>query len=604
MTDTTLPDPPKNEEAQRPTPVPQSDLRLLQKNLGRLAQFMASPDLLYQAIREKYGAGGTLPEQWQTLLELLPKSGPLLEVSGESGKWLVDIHSAAPPVVQAAAPPVAPPQGESQALSAAPAEPKEVGLDEEAKAAADPLEGVPYIPVYIPEPPRMVAPAAQKSVTDGIPAASTAAAPAFAPNQNESILDSIRNIQAVDQEIRNMTEERLNLERMASELRVIDISPPFEAFRSNAQFVTDALRQFPNSPPDPARVLILNQYQDNLTRGTGALLKAFFLAALGASSDGRIMNARGLTSTLRFLSTELEFASQSTDQINKMLDDLALSASPLEGAQASLLEQFRSLSGVSLEPQALRNAVSSGQQLGSLLPSLGDPGIVRFTYSKRARDLILHLRSGGRLQPLDQTDLRLLYAGKITRFSGDPNMLSLGDYARALSGADAVGAEGFIMTVFLKLGFVGYVQKTLKETDIRAQIDPELWQDLVEQAGLAKEPTGGRVLIVTGRRLEWIPSTQWAVVQLDPDLVKRLETPQVNLCMTGRDVDGEATIGIRRLVPGAKVAPLEEDATTVDEAIRRALSAPTSAPPSSSKSSPGSSSPPRSSPSSSSGPLK
>jgi hypothetical protein len=210
------------------------------------------------------------------------------------------------------------------------------------------------------------------------------------------------------------------------------------------------------------------------------------------------------------------------------------------------------------------------QQVAKRLMSL-DKSMVSACYRNRAHNLILHMRSGNRLPPMDLVELRLLYSDKVTRFSGDPNTISLGDYARALRGADAAGAEGFIMTAFLKLGFVSYVQKTLNESDVRAQIDPELWQDIVEQAGSFNEPSQ-KALIVSGELLKWVPSTEWAVVQLDPELVFRLETPRVTVCMTGRDVDAETTIRIRKLMlPGVKVVPLEDEAGDVESAIRRAL---------------------------------
>jgi hypothetical protein len=572
----------------RPTVATAADLSLLQGYVARLAQFLARPESLQQAIRDRYTVAGALPEEWQTLLELMPKTGPVLQVSGEKGKWLVGIHSAAPSAPQAGArsesEPVSiqvapteqsvPVEEKAPVEQLEPIERNEEVLLEAAEVVDDRIELTPPVPE--PAPDSVAAPAEERGrveETGAQPVIRTDAAsgdPAPAPTQARVSLESIRTVEAIDQEIRVMTEERLNLDRMASELRILEISPPFEAFESSAKRVADALRRTPPETSDPIRMQIIELYQDNLQRGWGVMLKSCLLAALLASSDGREMGPRSLTATLRFLSLELEFASLSTEQINSLLDNLAAGAGFLPGRESDLASAFNGLSAVLIDPMMLGKAVAVAPQLAGRLMSLEDRSMVSACYRNRAHNLILHMRSGNRLPPMDLVELRLLYADRVTRFSGDPNTISLGDYARALRSADAAGAEDFIMTVFLKLGFVSYVRKTLKEPDVRAQIDPALWQDIVEQADFSKERLQN-ALIVSGEPLKWVPSTEWAVVQLDPELVFRIETPRVTVCMTGRDVDGETTIRLRKLLPGVRVVPLEDEAGDFESAIRRGL---------------------------------
>jgi hypothetical protein len=582
----------KETEAQdassRPTVATEADLSLLQGFVARLAQFLARPESLQQAIRDRYTVAGALPEDWQTLLELMPKTGPVLRVNGEQGKWLVGIHSAAPSVTQAGARP----ESQPAAAQAAPTEPR-VPIEEKTRleqlqpveentevvpqAADDPDDRIELtLPVPGPKPDSVAAPAEERGGPEEIGAQAIIGGDAAsgdetpAPSWAQVSLESIQTIKAIDREIRVTTEERLNLDRMASELRILEISPPFEAFELSAKSVSDALRRTPPETPDPIATQIIKLYQDNLQRGWGVMLKTCLLAALLASSEGRKISPRNLTAALRFLSSELEFASLSTEQIDSLLDNLAIGTGFQPGRESQLAIAFHSFSGASIDLPMLGRTWVDAQQVAKRLMSL-DKSMVSACYRNRAHNLILHMRSGNRLPPMDLVELRLLYSDKVTRFSGDPNTISLGDYARALRGADAAGAEGFIMTAFLKLGFVSYVQKTLNESDVRAQIDPELWQDIVEQAGSFNEPSQ-KALIVSGELLKWVPSTEWAVVQLDPELVFRLETPRVTVCMTGRDVDAETTIRIRKLMlPGVKVVPLEDEAGDVDIAIRRAL---------------------------------
>lgn len=579
-------------QAPRVDVVAPADLRLLQASIGRLAQFMANPDSLYRAIRDKYGAGGTLPEQWQTLLELLPKSGPLMQSSGEKGKWLVDIFSSSPMVVASAPaaaappPPVAPAPPPPHPAEESPDEVEEPFLMSELEESAPEAASMPNwgpVPSASPSPLLDLGPTASPSPEDYSMELKSSVKPMkpikfVTPEQaaarlNTAVLqEAIRTVQAIDAQLRQMTEERLNLDRMATELRVIDISPPFDAFVSSARAVTESQREGNNGVVDSASASVIHQYQENLRRASGSLLKSVFMAALLASSPGNVLNPRSLTGTLRFLSAELEFATLSAEQMDGLLSDLLIEAFQLGTPGIPLTAEFPFLADVSPSPEALREAANQAPRSASRLISIEDPSLVRRCYTNRTHNLILHLRSGKRLPPMSFFELRLLYAGKVTRFSGDPSAMPLGDYAYALRAAHAAGAEEFIMAVFLKLGFAGYVQKTLKETDVRAQIDPDLWQDLVEQADLTKD-TPVRVLIVTVLPFPWPPSTTTAVVQLDPEMVQKLEIPRVTVCLTGKDVDGETTIKIRKLLPGIRVVPLE-DATNVDEAIRRSLASP------------------------------
>ena len=565
-----------------------SDFELLRENVARLAQFLSRPESLQEAIRNKYATSGVLPEDWQTLLELLPKSGPLLQVTGEQGKWLMDIHSMAPPPSPAepappANEPAAPTSPEQKPpAETAPVEQKEVIEQKEAVEQKEVIEQKEAVeqkaPIETPvfEVQTAFAPLKQIQLQPPNPPIDATAPRPWTDAQAQAPVDAIgklqeiiRTVQAVDQEIRNSTEERLNLDRIASELRILDISPPFEAFQSAARTLTESLRMpSQNVPPDC--VSILTQYDANLRRGWGALLNAFRLAAFLNTASGRVLNPRSQNAALRFLSSELEFASLSTNQITEvLLDELR----PHDPAKPPEMPPMPAPPQDDLGPVSLQKAWMEGAQLG-YTERIDDSldGLKRL-YERRAHDLILHMRSGNRLPAVDRTELLLVYKGSLTHFSGDPNTIPLGDYARALAGANAALAEGFIMAALLKLGFVHYVRNALMKADVQNSITPGLWEDLREQSELLKDRSN-RALIITGDPLPWPPSTRWAVVQLSPDLALKLETPRATVCVTGRDVDGETTIRLRKAIPGVKFGTLDEEAGNVDEAIRRALGEP------------------------------
>jgi len=602
------------------TVVSADDLRLLQGYVTRLAHFLASPESLQQEIRDRYSEAGTLPKQWQTVLELMPK-GPMLKVAGESGEWLVGYHSAAPwaPHVEArpedetkqaeAIPAIGPTVPSSSQIGASegsenrPAESvlaeatsaeitsvdrsqektqEALSKDLEPTALVEAIQsGVAESVIDQSEVQRETPAAAGKPVESSIQGepetkrVTRGDAPKRRPSAESThirlALEAVRTIEAIDQKIRALTEERVNLDRMALELRLLDISPPFEAFQSSARSLQDRERKNMPGIPDPIHLQIVGQYQDNLRRGWSGMLKTLYLAALLAFDPDEASNSRALTSTLRFLSSELDFASLSTEQINSLLNDLAARARSLGVAESSMNVMFYNLSAMTMSAENIDKALANAKFLAKGLTNLKYTFRVMECYQNRARNLILHMRSGNRLPPMDLIELRLLYVGAVTRFTGDPNKLSLSDYANALRAASTVDAKGFMMTVFLKLGFVRYVREALLDANVRNMIHPDLLQDIEEQAELSKEPPQ-RVLIVTREPLNRYPIPDLAVVSLDPQMVLNGMAPPVDVCMTGSDIDGNTTISLRSFLRGTKVIPLEVDTgRTLTGAVQRAL---------------------------------
>lgn len=557
----------------QPSVVREADLSLLQGYVSKLAQLLAAPESLQQAIREKYTVAGALPKEWQTLLELMPKTGPVLEVSGARGKWLVGLHSTAPSKMGTGASPAAagaPTQSAPTHKAPSSEEPSAKTVEPTVDEPAIQLDRY-HAPVDPSELESLVAFASTGSDSERSGAQQGSSAERASngetdrkPTLADALMESIGTVESIDQEIRDLTEERLNLSRMALELRILDISPPFEAFQTQAISLSDTFKRAPSADVDVAPVQIVSQYYKNLTVGWPVILKSFFVASLLASSDGKAMSSRSLTDALRLLSSELNFASLPAEQIDRLLDRWAIQAGHLGNTESLIPRNFEDFPNLPLGG-ILSKTIEDARILAQGLTYLMDQSYVTTCYTNRAHNLILHLRSGNRLPPVDLIELRLLFSGRVTRFSGDPNLLSLGDYARALRAASDVGAEAFTLTIFLKLGFVSYVSKWFNLPNTPPQLDP-LWQDIAEQASSSKEPSL-HALIVSREPLRWVPSNQCAVVELDPELLSRIQIPEASICMTGSDIDGSTTIEIRKMLPYTKVVPLELDSGTEGKPI-------------------------------------
>jgi hypothetical protein len=508
------------------------DLRLLRSSISRLAQLMAQPESLHQLIRDKYAAGGILPESWQTLLELLPTSGPLLSVSGDQAEWLVDINSAA----------TSPLDGQ---------QPQE--------AAGD------HGPVAEKGPRTVEATAVEETPPEP-----------KTPYDFKLVRDTVRRIEAINDEIREMTEERLNLERIASDLRIIAISPPYEAFRKSAAYVMAVGEAPTQKDSDPAGDLaMIDQYSRNLTRGSGAIQKVFLLAVLLAADDRKGYSPRTLSRALQHLASDCGFAAASTEQVEQLVEGVVAGLrEPLSARVSAIQTEFRNLSKQPLRPGTLISILLKGRELSKDLLDISDPSWVLSYYRERAHALILHLRTDHPLSPPSFDGLRLCFADRAPAFYGDPNDFSLSKYLSVFARAFEAEAAEFICALFLKFGFADFVREKIKEEEAANQFDKELWEDLYEQAALHKERTE-QVLIVSRAPLAWTLSRKYATLFLNPELAGDFDLPHLTVFLSDQDPTTMGSIQQRIKFKGAAPRPIKFDPTAanLDEAVEQALRA-------------------------------
>jgi hypothetical protein len=309
------------------------------------------------------------------------------------------------------------------------------------------------------------------------------------------ILESITEIRQIEHAVQAYTDGRLNLDRLALELHVLELSPLYSSFemaagnyQANSGFGEDE-QTYPSLPTDK---LILRQYSDMLARCWWNLQFTFYLsatvAAYGATST---VSTRSRTEALRIVAEMLDFDRVPTVQLGQELLDFyqdlgELRRTSFDGMVSGqpAAEWFQTLSRFTPQfpPPQTTEALSSAYYLG------------------RMRAMVRHLRDG---KPLARPSLVELYARfrtQVPSFHGNPNEMPLCMYAWALYRAMATeGTAGdaidlFLVSCLIKLGF-GQQALVIYQRTGSANDDET---DLLEEAGRApvrKE----RVLLVLGK---------------------------------------------------------------------------------------------------------
>ena len=146
--------------------ISEEDFKLLLEVVQQVAGFLQRPADLEKAVAERFNP---IPEDWLNILEMLPKEGVLVEQDGKM-YWRYDYF------------------GKPQTLPEA-KRPEGVGLEPELQ----------------PEVRRLGATVSE-------------------------VAEAIDRVREVENAVRQYTEERLNLDRLAVELRLLNTSPPHSAF--------------------------------------------------------------------------------------------------------------------------------------------------------------------------------------------------------------------------------------------------------------------------------------------------------------------------------------------------------------------------------------
>ncbi|HEX4748379.1 MAG TPA: hypothetical protein VH302_02455 [Bryobacteraceae bacterium] len=527
-----LPPPEANNGKEMPandgTMLSEFDLAWLHEAVGKLAQFLQNPKSLAEAI-ENGVASGALDSEWKTLTEFLPKSGSFLTIEGDRGRWLVDIAQTA-------------------------AQQPDAPRPEQAEAAQKEVQQQPQ------------------------------SAPAL-PDINE-LSDRIRTIQAVDAEIRQATEERLNLSRVATELRLMDLSPPYEAFADSAASVMSYRGAAPHtqadSPSFSGDVAIVEQYAANFQRASPAIQKAVFLAALLACRDPKGYSPRSFSRALHLLAEELEFSSATPEKIEERLDEVALEIRDALDRLAEFVE-YANLPKKPLGPARLVSIIGNARMMDKELPELA-PELQDAYYFERATALVLHLRSGLPLRIVNLTELRLRFIEAVPEFHGNPDELPLHVYGRALASAMYYGSFGFSLALLLKLGFSEYVRAKLAQrapgfAERLPDQDVRLYEDLYEEA--AKSGTRPKQVLVVAHEPfpQWRPSRRYAALlvptkEVEEGLLRNWQAlfgdlPAFNIWIHAKDQQ----LPKAGLEPLGRIPPVYDytDAQSVDDVIEGGL---------------------------------
>jgi hypothetical protein len=309
----------------------------------------------------------------------------------------------------------------------------------------------------------------------------------------------IARIRGVDSAVSEYTEQRLNLDKLAIELRLLEVSPDYSTFENSAG------SYLANAGPGPDEVpyaslstdrLVLQQYYDLLNRCWLNMKWAFFIAAaIGIEENQERANTRARTYAIRLVAGDLDFSRLSTDQLQAVLgefeNDLAEvdpTAEHLRKAHDELIAY--PLVGEWFEVMSLRTEIEPPLWT----PADFSPRISAY-FRSRFKALILHIRNGKPLRRLTLMELSTRLKTAAPPFHGDPNTMTLATYADVLSVPGMFPGLEFVYACAIKLGF-GLEIGNMNLVPVFQQEDAF---DLMEAAQLVIRG-GERVLLILGNR--------------------------------------------------------------------------------------------------------
>jgi hypothetical protein len=437
------------------------DFESLYSAVEQMANLLSDPSNLKNSIREKVEKKA-LPAEWNDIVEILPNA-PLLQRVGEEWHWLFDIN--------------ANPLQIPEAIAA-----------RTAKAAAAGMQ---------PAPPQQ--------------------------GQVAYVEDQIREVNEVNAAIRSFTEERLTLEELGTELRLLPISPTYNSFQLcassyHAHAGAGPMEQTYTSLTSDKS--LIEEYTTRVRESIKAIKRTIFLAEfLGyeklvftapPTQLSKSPTSRLRAEMMRLLATDLEFMRFSAPQIASMLAEFK---NEFESNEQAISNEFQKIEpDVSLLDANWISQIQSRMNelyvpTGLAAPSRFDQNWLDLYFLNRAKALILHLRNKQNLKRLSLRDLRVLVScilpspgqpKEAPAIYGDPDNIPLLDYADALSATRMYPTETalfFALTLLVKLGFGKQIESFVFEA--AGALGEESASDLLD-AARANRHAGERVYLVLG----------------------------------------------------------------------------------------------------------
>jgi hypothetical protein len=425
------------------------DFDLLYSAVEQMSNLLSDLGLFKANVSQKI-ARKQLPQEWSDVVEILPDK-PLLQKVGEEWHWLFDIN-------------------------------------------ANPLQIPP--------------------VSSEIVGAAVAMRPMpLEPGQVAFTELQIKFVEEVDTAIRFYTEDRLNLESLGSDLRLVEISPTYNSFTLAASGYRA------NAGPGPMELTypsltadkpLIEEYAANVRHSLNSIKRTIFLAELLATekkSANAPSGSRIRTEMMRLIAGDLDFGGLSTAQIDALLAEFEEDfeeSEPATKAAFERIEQDQSPLDQAWVLQLQDDFKSLSLARSVMVSAAPDPVQVYFSY--RARALILHARNKQPLKRLSLVELIARSAFDLPAFHGDPETIRLLDYADSLAATKKypnLSAPVFALALLAKLGFGKQVESLTFL--FAATFGEELTADLAEAARSSRRSGERAILILGGTSEERVP---------------------------------------------------------------------------------------------------
>jgi hypothetical protein len=431
-----------------------------------MVRLLSDPYRFKNSIREKVEKKA-LSAEWNDIVEILPNA-PLLERVGQQWYWLFDIN---------ANPLQSPKEGATLAAKAAGMQP------------APPKQG-----------------------------------------QTAYVEAQIKEVEQVNAAIRYFTEDRLTLEELGTELRLLPISPTYNSFQlcaSNYHAHAGAgptEQAYASLTSDKS---VIEEYAAGVRESVRAIKQTIFLAEFLAYEKhgfARLVQksptSRLRSEMMRLVAMDLDFIRFSAQQIGALLSEFDREFERNEGAISNEFQKIKQDASPLDE-----NWISQIQSRmnDSYLQAAPDRAVseqqnwLDLYFLNRAKALILHLRNKQNLKRLSLRDLRILVSWtlpspqgqpmEVPAIHGDPDDSPLRDYADALSAARTYVSESSLflaLTLMVKLGFGKQVQAIVPE--VAGALGEDSVSDLLD-AARANRRAGERIVLILGGQ----PETRIAV---------------------------------------------------------------------------------------------
>ena len=344
-----------------------------------------------------------------------------------------------------------------------------------------------------------------------------------APVRQDPVADTLAAIDEIEQvnaAIRLYTGDRLTLEELGTDLRLLPVSPTYQTFETSAsQYRANAgagpvEQTYSSLGSDKSQ---MQSYSGIVKTALKAMKRVIFLAEFLACERRRFRSqgddtlaspgSRLRFDMVRFLAKNLDFVRLNAAQIDSML---AEAGDEFEEGESAIGKQFKEINS-DVSPLNRDWATQIQERMKELCQGtapliLRDPPDVwtNYYFRDRADAMILHLRNKQDLKRLSLRDLRVLASVRllsgfdVPALHGDPEKMPLLDYAEALSATrlyTTPSAFTLAVTLLIKLGFGNQVETFLVQYLTGFNNDDV--SDLFE-AARANRRTGDRVILVLG----------------------------------------------------------------------------------------------------------